>query len=300
MRFSPKTVYALLKETVTQWLADKSLKLGAALSYYTIFSLPPILLIVISLAGLVFGQDAVRGEIVRQFQGFVGAQNAQLVQTMIQTVAAPKGGIIATIIGIVILLVGATGVFGELQDSLNTIWKVKPKPNAGIKYYLRARLLSFSLILSIAFLLLVSLIVSAALSAFGSFLNNLWSGPPIMEHVVQVANFILSFAVITALFAMFFKILPDAKVAWGDVWFGAAVTAFLFTVGKTLIGLYLGKSTIGSAYGAAGSVIILLLWIYYSSQILFFGAEFTNVYASRYGSKIVPASYAEPIEDQRR
>lgn len=300
MTFTKKRIFGLLKETFAEWKEDKSLKLGAALAYYTIFSLPPLLLIVIAVAGMVFGQQAVKGQIVAQFQQFVGKEHAQIIQTMVQHAALPKGGIIATVIGAVMLVLGATGVFGELQDSLNIIWKVKPKPDAGFKHVITTRLLSFSLILSIAFLLLVSLVVSAAVSAFGSLLNSLWSGPPIMEYVVQVVNFILSFGIITLLFAMLFKILPDAEIAWSDVWLGAAVTALLFTIGKTVIGIYLGKSNMASAYGAAGSMIILLLWVYYSSQILFFGAEFTQVYANRYGTRILPSRFAAPLEKSSR
>lgn len=290
----PRRIYSLLKDTTSQWIDDKSLKLGAALSYYTVFSLPPLLLIVIALAGLGFGEEAAQGQIMGQFEGFVGKQSAAIIQTMIAKAAGPQRGTIATIIGLVVLLMGASGVFTELQDSLNTIWKVKPKPQAGFKYLIRTRLLSFGMILSIGFLLLVSLVITAILAAFGDIMNELWPGPPIIQYVMHVVNFIVSFGVVTALFAILFKFLPDAKITWKDVWLGAAVTAFLFTVGKFLIGLYLGKSGIASTYGAAGSLVLILAWIYYSSQILFFGAEFTQVYANRYGSRITPAEYAEP------
>ncbi len=294
---SANKLYTLLREAASQWIDDKSLKLGAALSYYAVFSLPPLLLIVIALAGLAFGEDAARGQIVDEFKGFIGEQSAAIVQTMIAKAAGPKKGTIATVIGLVVLVVGASGVFTELQDSLNTIWKVKPKPSAGIRYLIRARLLSFGMILSIGFLLLVSLVVSAILSAFGAFLNDLWPGPPAIEYVMQIVNVLVSFGVITLLFAILFKFLPDAKIAWKDVWLGAGVTAFLFTIGKFLIGLYLGKSNLASTYGTAGSLVLIFAWIYYSSQILFFGAEFTQVYANRYGSSIVPESYAEPTSD---
>ncbi len=297
--FQARTLYHLIKETVSQWINDKSLKLGAALSYYTVFSLPPLLLIVIALAGLAFGEEAARGSIMDEFQGFIGKENAAIIQTMIAKAASPKKGIIATVVGLVVLILGASGVFTELQDSLNTIWKVKPKPEAGLKYFIRARLLSFSMILTIGFLLLVSLVISAVLSAFGSLLNDFWPGPPVIKYVLHALNFIVSFGVITALFAMLFKILPDAKIAWRDVWLGAAVTAFLFTIGKFLIGLYLGKSNIASTYGSAGSIVLIFAWIYYSAQILFFGAEFTQVYANRYGSRIVPMEYAEKIEEPK-
>jgi membrane protein len=293
----PGKIYGMLKETVSQWVDDKSLKLGAALSYYTVFSLPPLLLIVIAVAGLVFGEEAARGQIVGQFEGLIGKESASVVQSMIAKAANPQKGVIATVIGLIVLLVGASAVFIELQDSLNTVWKVKPKPQAGIKYLIRTRLLSFSMILSIGFLLLVSLVLTAIVSAFGTYLTGLWPGPPAIQYVLHAVNFLVSFWVVTALFAMLFKFLPDARVAWSDVWLGAAVTAFLFTIGKFLIGLYLGKSDIASTYGTAGSLVLLLLWIYYSSQILFFGAEFTRVYANRYGSHITPAEYAEPTAE---
>ncbi|OGW37929.1 MAG: ribonuclease BN [Nitrospirae bacterium GWD2_57_9] len=294
----PKQLYELLKEAASQWSNDKSLKLGAALSYYTVFSLPPLLLIVIATAAFAFDEEAARGQIVAQFQGFIGKENAAFIETMIeQKAAAPERGLVATAIGLIVLLLGASGVFGELQDSLNTVWNVKPKPGAGLRHMIRTRLLSFSLILTIGFLLLVSLVLSAALAAFGAYLNRLWPGPPVINYLLQAGNVLLSFALITALFAMLFKILPDARIAWRDVWLGASVTAVLFTAGKFLLGLYLGTSDVASAYGAAGSLIILLLWIYYSSQILFFGAEFTRAYANRYGSRITPAAYAEPISE---
>ncbi|OGW46789.1 MAG: ribonuclease BN, partial [Nitrospirae bacterium GWC2_57_9] len=268
----PKQLYELLKEAASQWSNDKSLKLGAALSYYTVFSLPPLLLIVIATAAFAFDEEAARGQIVAQFQGFIGKENAAFIETMIeQKAAAPERGLVATAIGLIVLLLGASGVFGELQDSLNTVWNVKPKPGAGLRHMIRTRLLSFSLILTIGFLLLVSLVLSAALAAFGAYLNRLWPGPPVINYLLQAGNVLLSFALITALFAMLFKILPDARIAWRDVWLGASVTAVLFTAGKFLLGLYLGTSDVASAYGAAGSLIILLLWIYYSSQILFFG-----------------------------
>jgi membrane protein len=280
---------------------DNSFKLGAALSYYTVFSLPPLLLIVIAVAGLAFGEEAATGQIVKEFQGFIGKENAAFIQTMIERkAAAPERGIAATGIGLIVLILGATGVFGELQDSLNTVWKVRPRPGVGIRHTIRTRLLSFSLILSIGFLLLVSLVLTAAMAAFGSYLNRLWPGPPLIHYIMQAAHFLLSFGIITALFAMLFKILPDAKIAWSDVWLGATVTALLFTIGKLLIGLYLGTSDIASAYGAAGSLVLILLWIYYSSQILFFGAEFTRAYANRFGSRIAPADYAESTSGKSR
>jgi membrane protein len=296
----PKKIYGLLKETGAQWSGKNSFRLSAALSYYTVFSLPPLLLLVIAIAGAVFGEAAARGELVKQFQGVMGTQTASLVQTMISNTQKSGSGSIAAVVGIVTLIVGASGAFAELQQSLNAVWNVKLKGKTGIKEGIKDkivnRLFSFSMILVIGFILLVSLAVSAAVSAFGELLNNLWTGPPVLDYLLQALNLLVSFGVITLLFAMLFKVLPDARIAWKDVWFGAAVTALLFTIGKYLIGLYLAKSSTASAYGAAGSLVLILSWIYYSSLTLFFGAEFTQVYANRYGSRIEPMPYSEFIQ----
>lgn len=291
----PKKIVSLLKETGSQWSGDNAFRLSAALSYYTVFSLPPLLLIVIAIAGAVFGQAAAQGELVNQLEGVMGQQGASLVQTMISQAAKPGSGMIAMFAGIITLILGASGVFAELQRSLNEIWKVKLKPGAGMKYKILSRIFSFSMILVIGFLLLVSLVVSAAVSAFGKMLNELWTGPPILHYLLQAVNLLVSFGVTTLLFALLFKVLPDAKIVWRDVWLGAAATALLFTIGKYLIGLYLATSSTGSAYGAAGSLVFLLAWIYYSSLTLFFGAEFTQVYANRYGAGIRPTGYSELV-----
>jgi len=288
-----KSIFSLLKESFKEWQEDEALQLGAALAYYTLFSIAPMLLVVISVAGFVFGREAVQGQLDNQIQGLVGAQGADAIQTMVANAGQHKeGGIWATVIAFVTILFGATGVFTQLQTSLNHIWDVKPKPQ-GIKGLLRARAAAFGMLLGIGFLLLVSLVVSAGLTAAGNYMVGLLPGA---EMVLQALNFLISFGVITVLFAMIFRFLPDVKIAWRDVWFGAAVTALLFTIGKFLIGLYLGNSSVASVYGAAGSLVIVLLWAYYSSQILFFGAELTQVWARRHGSHIVPDEHAMPAD----
>lgn len=286
----------LLKDTFTAWSEDKASRLGAAVAYYTVFSLAPLLVIVIAVAGLAFGERAVRGEIIGQIQGTVGHGDAQLIQSMVASAHKPSTGIIAAVLGVATLLLGATGLFGELQDALNTIWKVAPKQR-GILTQVRARLVSFGMVIGIAFVLLVSLVISAGVSAVGQFIGGVL---PVPEIVLQVINFAISFGIVILLFAMMYKVLPDVEIAWRDVWIGAAVTSLLFTVGKLLIGLYLGHSGVASTYGAAGSLVMLLLWVYYSAQILFFGAEFTHVYTSRFGSHARPAPDATSLADQMR
>jgi membrane protein len=291
-----RAIWGLLKESFSGWSEDKAPRLGAALAYYTIFSLAPLLVIVIGVAAFVFGREAAQGEVLGQLQGLLGEAGAQAIQGMIQNASQSKTtGAFATVIGVATLLFGASGVFGELQDALNTVWGVKPKPGRGILGTIKQRFLSFAMVAGIAFLLLVSLTVSAALAAVGKFTEGL-----LPTEILHVVNFVTSFAVITLLFAMIYKLLPDARIAWSDVWIGAAVTALLFTIGKFAIGLYLGKSSVASAYGAAGSLVILLVWIYYSAQILFFGAEFTEVYARRYGSGFKVAPDAVPVTQEAR
>lgn len=285
-----KQIFKLFKDTVTEWSEDKVSLWAAALAYYTIFSIAPLLLIAISIAGAVFGEEAARGEVVAQIQGLVGKQGAEAIQSMIQNTQKPgSGGTIATIAGIVTLLFGASGVFGQLQDALNTIWEVKPKPGQGIRSFLQSRFLSFAMVLVIGFLLLVSLVLSAGLAAIGNFFSNLM---PNFLILGQLVNFLISFGVVTVLFAAIYKFLPDVHAPWKDLWVGAIVTALLFNVGKFLIGLYLGNSSVGSTYGAAGSLVVLLVWIFYSAQIILFGAEFTQVYAKSHGSSIEPSKHA--------
>ena len=272
---------------------DQAPTLGAALAYYTVFSLAPLLVIAIAIAGLVFGHEAAQGQIFDQLRGLLGEASAKAMQDMVQNAnAKPATGAVATLIGVVTLLFGASGVFGQLQTSLNAIWDVEPKPGRGILGIIQDRILSFGFILVVGFLLLVSLLLTAAIALVAQWFGGMVPG---METLVQILNFILSLSVITLLFAMIFKFLPDAKIAWHDVWIGAFITALLFTVGKFALGLYLGKSGVGSSYGTAGSLIVLLLWVYYSSQILFFGAEFTQVYANQFGSRVAPTDNAVSV-----
>ena len=279
----------LVKDTFREWREDGANRLAAALAYYTTFSLAPLLVLIIAIAGLAGGREAAQTQTMAQVEDLLGAEGREFVQGMIESASRPSTGWMATFLGAVTLLFGALGVFGELQNSLNTIWEVKPKPAKGpldgIKRFVFRRLLSFTMVLGIGFLLLASLVVSAAVSAFGEYIGTRW---PMADFWLGLINFLVSFLVITLLFGMIFKFLPEIKIAWKDVWLGAAVTSVLFSLGKFLIGLYLGRSEVGNTFGAAGSLAILLIWIYYSAQILFFGAEFTQVYANRYGSKIVP------------
>jgi len=285
-----KRIFALFKKTWTEFTDDKAQRLGAALAYYTIFSLGPILLIAVSIAGLVFGKEAAQGRIAAELQGVFGANVATQLNTMIASAGKKGSGTIAMIIGIVTLLLGAAGVFGQLKDALNTIWNVEEKKSGGIMTTIRQRFLSMAMVLGVGFLLLVSLVIDAAISAMGHWISARFPGG---EAVFQIVQLLVSLGVITVLFAMIFRYLPDTDIEWRDVWLGAGFTAFLFVIGKFALGLWLGKGSVGSAYGAAGSLVILLVWIYWSAQILFFGAEFTQVYANAHGSRIGRAQSAE-------
>lgn len=291
MQIRIKPVIRLLKEAFQEWQEDKVSLLAAALAYYTVFSITPLLVIAIAIAGAVFGQDAAKGEILEQVNGLVGDQGAQAIEVALANADRPEISGVASIISVVVLLIGASGVFAQLQQALNTVWNVKTKPdNKGIWEFIRKRLLSFGMVLAIGFLLLVSLIVSAALSGVGKLQINLLPG---FTPLWQLLNFAVSFGFISLLFALIYYYLPDVKVRWKDVWIGAIITALLFTFGKFAIGLYLGRGSFGSAYGAAGSLIVFLAWVFYSAQILLFGAEFTQVYARKYGGKIRPNSHAQ-------
>ena len=271
------------KATVEAWVDDYAPSMGAALSYYTVFSLAPMLLIVIAIAGAVFGDEAARGEIFGQLRGLMGVDAAKTIEDVLTSVSEPKEGVAATTIGIVLLLIGATSVFGELQDALDRIWRAPARDRSGgFLGLVRARLLSFGMILGIAFLLMVSLVLGAATAALGKW----WSGAfGSWELLAQSANIVLGFAVTTLGFAMIYKLMPRVQVQWRDVWLGATVTALLFTIGRILIGLYIGKSGIASGFGAAASLIVILVWVYYSAQIFLLGAEFTWIYARTFGSK---------------
>jgi membrane protein len=291
---NPKALWELLRMTAAEWSQDQAPRLGAALAYYAIFSLAPLLVLAISIVALVgVEREVATSQVISQVQSLAGPDTAESIQEIVENSNKPATGILATVIGLVALLFGASGVFGELQHSLNAIWDIEPKPKQGVWSMLKDRFFSFSMVLGTGFLLLVSLIISAGLAAVGEVFTGLLPG---WEAVLQVINFVVSLAVITALFALIFKYVPDAKIAWGDVWIGAAVTAVLFSVGKLLIGLYIGHSSFSSTYGAAASLIVILLWVYYSAQILFFGAEFTQVYANTYGSRIRSESTDQPTQ----
>jgi membrane protein len=287
-------MWEFLKKTVNQWIEDEPFSLAAALSYYTLFSLAPLLIIAISVAGWVFGHDAAQNRVVETIQGLVGQESAQAIQSIIQNASQKPGeGLISTLFGIVALLFGAGGVVGQLQTSLNKIWDIEPKPGQGIWGFIRQRFISFAMVLSIGFLLIVSLVVSALLSALTAVIGAAFGGAAVISHVI---DFVVSFAFVTLLFAIIYKFLPDASIRWKDVWIGAALTSLLFTIGKLLIGVYLGSSGVTSVYGAAGSLITVLLWVYYSSLIFFLGAEFTAVYATEFGSGLAPSKRAEKAD----
>jgi membrane protein len=282
-RWSPSTWWGLIKEAVSAWVDDYAPSMGAALSYYTVFSLAPLLVIVVSVAGLVFGTEAVRGEVFGQIAGLMGPEAAKAIQDMLASVSKPSTGMLGTMVGVVMLLVGATTVFAELQDALDRIWRAPVREKrSGLWTLVRARLLSFGMILGVAFLLLVSLVASAAISALGKWWGGWFDG---WEAVLQALNAVVGFALTTAVFALIYKVMPRVKVGWGDVWLGAAVTALLFTIGRFLIGLYIGKTGVASGFGAAGSVAVVFVWVYYSAQVFLVGAEFTWVYAQRLGSR---------------
>lgn len=274
--------WSLVKEATQAWLDDYAPSMGAALSYYTVFSLAPMLLIVISVAGLVFGAEAVRGEIFGQLRGLMGREAATAAEGLLASVSNPAKGITGTVVGSVLLFVGATSVFGELQDALDRIWRAPARDRSGGLWgLLRARLLSFGMILGIAFLSMVSLVLSALTAALGSWWSGAFGG---WETVAHVVNVLVGFVVTAVGFALIYKLMPRVKVQWHDVLLGAAVTALLFTIGKFLIGLYIGTSGIASGFGAAGSLVVIFVWVYYSAQIFLLGAEFTWVYARRFGS----------------
>jgi membrane protein len=291
----PKVFWEILKDAGSQWLEDKAPRLGAAMAYYTIFSLAPLLIIVIAISGQVFGQQAAEGRISSQIQELVGEEGAKAIQAMIVSASQPRSSIFATVVGVVMLLLGAMGLFGQLQDAMNTVWEVQPKPGRGALGFLKDRFLSMSMVFGTAFLLLVSLVISAALDVLGGVPDDFQAG-----NVARGIDLLVSLIVITLLFAMIYRFLPDAKIACRDVWLGAAMTALLFILGKWIIGLYLGRASVGSAYGAAGSLAVLLVWLYYSAQIFLFGAEFTKAYANRYGTHIVPAENAVPVPERAR
>jgi membrane protein len=277
-----RRLWLLFREAGQQWVHHKVSRLGAALAYYTVFSIAPLLLIGIGVAGLVFGKQAAEGKIADQIESLVGRQAAQAIEAMIGNASWPESGFAAAAIGVGLIFFGAMGVFVELQDAMNTIWDVQPRQGGGWLAVVKDHILSFCLVLATIVLMIVSVVFSTALAALESFLGDWFSSR--FDHAV---DFAVSFGIITVLFAMIFRFLPDARVAWKDVWLGAAMTSLLFALGKMLLGFYLGHSTVASAYGAAGSLVALMIWAYYSAQIFLFGAELTRVYANKYGSSIV-------------
>jgi len=289
-------MWSLLKTTFDDWYEDRAQRMGAALAYYTIFALTPGLVIVMALAGLLLGPGA-ESQIIGQIRELIGEQGAAAIEATIQSARKETLGPTGTALALIPLVFGLWGVFGELQDSLNTIWGVTPKPGRRVTDVLRERFLSFAMVVGIGFLLLVSLVLSAWLAAVSAYVGRMLPAP---AEALEAVNFVISFFVITGSFGLIFKLLPDVKVAWRDVWLGAAVTSLFFTVGKLLIGLYLGRSAVASAYGAAGSLVVIVVWVYYSAQILLFGAEFTKVWARRRGSGFVPEKTAMPVTQEAR
>lgn len=286
-KFNPKGIWNFIKEVFGKFIVDKGPKLGASLSFYTIFSLAPLMIIAISLAGFIFGEEAARGQLFYQIRDLIGDDGAQVLQTALKNTQYSWEGIVTVIISLVTMLIGSTVVFVELQESLDMIWKVKPKPGYNIiKGIIKDRLKSFAVVVATGFLLLVSLLVNALISGLNNFVSEQFFTIPI--GTLNLANNFLSFIVIFILFMMIFKFLPDVNIEWRHVWVGALVTALFFVIGKYLIGIYLGNSSLSSTYGAFGSLVVFLLWVYYSAQILFLGAEFTQVYANKYGEGIMP------------
>jgi len=289
-------MWPLLRATMSDWYEDRAQRIGAALAYYTIFALAPGLVIVMALAGLMLGPGA-ESQIIGQIRELIGEQGATAIEATIRSARNETLGATGTALALIPLVFGLWGVFGELQDGLNTIWGVTPKPGRRIRDILKERFWSFAMVVGIGFVLLVSLVLSAWLAAVGTYVGSLLPAP---ATGLEALNFVISFVVITGSFALIFKLLPDVKIAWRDVWLGAAVTSLFFTVGKFLIGLYLGKSAVASAYGAAGSLVIIVVWVYYSAQILLFGAEFTKVWTKRRGSGFVPDQTAVPVTQEAR
>ena len=287
--------FGLFKETFSEWLEDKAPQLGAALAYYTVFSLAPLVLVLLAIVGLIFRNDpgGAWNKITEQMSYFLDKSAVEVVQNIAQKAAQPNKSLAATIIGILLALFGASGVFGQLQDALNTIWGVKAKPGAGIWGFLRSRFLSFAMVGGVCFLLLVSLTLESVLKGFSHYIQGVLPGGIVIAMAVY---WIFDLAVVILLFAIIFKFLPDAKIQWRDVWIGAGMTAIFFAIGKWALGLYLGSGSAASAYGAASSLITLLLWVYYSSQILLFGAEFTQVYANQAGRGVAPDEHAIRVE----
>lgn len=288
----PRQILAVARQTFAAWYQDNAFRLSAALAFYTVFSLAPLLLIAVAVAGLVFDPQLAQHQLAWQFQKLIGTAGAQTVEQLLAAAHRPRTGVIATIVSVGTLLLGATAVFSELQDALNGIWRVQPRPGRTITKLLRDRVLSFALVLSVGFLLLVSLVVGAVLEAVGAYASKLLPGGALYAAVASVAHTSVAFVVAAGLFGLMFKFLPDVHLRWRDVSVGGVVTAVLFSVGRVLIGLYLGRAGVGSPFGAAGSLVVLLVWVYYSSMILYLGAEFTRAWARARGVEVRPNELA--------
>lgn len=287
---------SIIKDAAEEWQKDKASRLGAAIAYYAAFSIGPLLLLTVAVAGMIFGEEAAQGQLLEQLRALMGPDGAKAIEAMLAGAKNPKAGTVATIVGSVMLFFAAAGAFGAIQDALNTVWEVEPRADRGIWGIIQERFLSFTMVLGTAFLLLISLVISATLTAMSSLMGN-WAQ---IGFIGNATHAIISLAVITLLFAMIFKYLPDAKVPWRAVWFGAIVTSLLFAVGKFSIGLYLGHSAVASAFGVAGSLAVLMIWLYYSAQIFLFGAELTKAYAKCSGLGIVPTKNAVRITGESR
>lgn len=285
--------WSVAKETANDWLEDEASRLAASLAFYTLLSLAPLVIIAVAIAGLALGDDAARGQIADELGRVVGPHAAEGIQSVVANARRPSSGVVGTLLGAITLLVGASGVFGELHLSLNRIWEVQAKSGRGVLGEVKDRFLSFTMVLGVAFLLLVSLVLSTVLSALG---RSVTSALPGGELVWQLVSFGFSFTLVTGLFALIYKYVPDVRILWRDVWAGALMTALLFTAGKSVLGIYLGKASVGSSYGAAGSLVVLVVWVYYSAQILFLGAELTQVWARRHGREIQPNDKAVPLK----
>ena len=298
MRIRLRQIYSYIRQVFNEFSADNILKYSASLAYYTVFSIAPLLVIISTLSGIFFGKEAVNGEVYKQLNGLVGSAAALQIQDIIKNIHLTGNNFVATTISLIILLIGATSIFGEVQDSLNKIWGLRVKAKKIWWRLIVTRLLSFSLILSVGFIMMVSLILNALVSAFGNFLSRYIHHFSV--YFIEAVESILSFIVATFLFSLMFKLLPDAKIKWKDVLFGGFITAIFFTLGKLGIAYYLGKSNLTTLYGAAGSIIIIMVWVYYSSIILYLGAEFTKVHANLFGRKIQPNEYAEWVVTEER
>jgi membrane protein len=293
-----QSVWELIKKTASSWNDINAPRLGAALAYYSMLAMAPLLVVSIAIAGMVFGEKAAQDQIAYQVQSLVGTQGGEVLQTLLAHAGRPSQGLAAAVVGFVLLVLGASGVFGELRDSLNLVWNVPTMSSGGLLGLIKYRFFSFAMVLGVGFLLLVSLGLSAAIAAAGKFFGQYL---PVPEMLLHAGNLLFSFLVVTALFALLYKVVPDVHIEWRDVWIGAAVTSVLFSVGKFLIGLYLGKASVGSAYGAAGSIVVFLVWLYYSAQIFFLGAEFTHAFAERHGSRAqghAEDAPAPPLEEK--